>query len=73
MPQEENGITLHPTEKDQYGLPIPIVTKTDHTNDAAMRRHTARRSGAKGVGSGGRHAGDRHAAPPPATTWAPIA
>lgn len=39
MPQEENGITLHPTEKDQYGLPIPIVTKTDHTNDAAMRRH----------------------------------
>ncbi len=39
MPQEENSITLHPTEKDQYGLPIPIVTKTDHTNDAAMRRH----------------------------------
>ncbi len=39
LAQEENSITLHPTEKDQYGLPIPIVTKTDHTNDAAMRRH----------------------------------
>ena len=39
MAQEENGITLHPTEKDQYGLPIPIVAKTDHSNDAAMRRH----------------------------------
>ena len=39
LAQEENSITLHPTEKDQHGLPIPIVTKTDHTNDAAMRRH----------------------------------
>lgn len=39
MAQEENSVTLHATEKDQYGLPIPIVTKTDHTNDAAMRRH----------------------------------
>ena len=39
LAQEENSITLHPTERDQHGLPIPIVTKTDHTNDAAMRRH----------------------------------
>ncbi|MEZ5627205.1 MAG: GMC family oxidoreductase [Rhodocyclaceae bacterium] len=39
LAQEENSITLHPTEKDQHGLPIPIVTKTDHTNDVAMRRH----------------------------------
>ncbi|TVO57200.1 GMC family oxidoreductase [Denitromonas halophila] len=39
LAQEENSITLHATEKDQHGLPIPIVTKTDHTNDAAMRRH----------------------------------
>ncbi|MBT0961973.1 GMC family oxidoreductase [Denitromonas iodatirespirans] len=39
LAQEENSITLHPTERDQHGLPIPIVTKTDHTNDAVMRRH----------------------------------
>jgi choline dehydrogenase-like flavoprotein len=39
MPQEENGISLHASEKDQYGLPVPVVTKTDHTNDAIMRRH----------------------------------
>ncbi|SMF09996.1 GMC family oxidoreductase [Pseudogulbenkiania subflava] len=37
--QEQNGVTLHPTEKDQYGLPVPIVSKTDHANDAAIRRH----------------------------------
>lgn len=36
---EQNGITLHATEKDQYGLPVPVVSKTDHANDAAMRRH----------------------------------
>ncbi|WP_024303003.1 GMC family oxidoreductase [Pseudogulbenkiania sp. MAI-1] len=39
LPQEQNGITLHPTEKDQYGLPVPIVSKTDHANDAAIRQH----------------------------------
>lgn len=39
MPQEENGISLHASEKDQYGLPVSVVTKTDHTNDAIMRRH----------------------------------
>jgi choline dehydrogenase-like flavoprotein len=39
LPQEKNSITLHPTEKDQYGLPVPVVSKTDHANDAAMREH----------------------------------
>jgi choline dehydrogenase-like flavoprotein len=39
LAQEQNGITLHPTEKDQYGLPVPIVSKTDHANDAAIRQH----------------------------------
>lgn len=23
MPQESNGVTLHPTDKDQFGMPIP--------------------------------------------------
>jgi choline dehydrogenase-like flavoprotein len=39
MPQEKNGITLHATEKDQYGLPAPNVHFDDHANDVAMREH----------------------------------
>ncbi|MEO0620750.1 MAG: GMC family oxidoreductase [Pseudomonadota bacterium] len=39
MPQESNRITLHPTEVDQYGLPVPNVHFTDHPNDIAMRNH----------------------------------
>ena len=39
LPLESNRITLHANEKDQYGLPIPVVTKSDHPMDAAMRKH----------------------------------
>lgn len=39
MPMEQNGVTLHPTEKDQHGLPIPIVANSDHANDAAIVKH----------------------------------
>lgn len=39
LAREENSITLHPTEKDQYGLPVPIVTKTYHDNDKAIAAH----------------------------------
>ena len=39
MPQEKNAITLHPAEKDQYGLPVPNVYFDDHENDIAMRNH----------------------------------
>jgi len=39
MPQETNRITLHATEKDQFGLPIPNVHFSDHGNDVAMRNH----------------------------------
>jgi hypothetical protein len=35
MPQESNRITLHDTEKDQYGLPVPNVHFDDHPNDIA--------------------------------------
>ncbi|WP_374382719.1 GMC family oxidoreductase [Dongia sp.] len=37
MPQETNRVTLHATEKDQFGLPIPNVHFDDHANDKAMR------------------------------------
>jgi choline dehydrogenase-like flavoprotein len=39
MPQLGNGVTLHATEKDQYGLPVPNVHFDDHPNDIAMRNH----------------------------------
>jgi choline dehydrogenase-like flavoprotein len=39
MPQEGNAVTLHPTEKDKYGMPVPIVHFKDHANDIAMRNH----------------------------------
>lgn len=42
MPQEKNGITLHDTEKDQNGMPVPNVHFDDHPNDIAMRNHAYR-------------------------------
>jgi choline dehydrogenase-like flavoprotein len=39
MPQHDNGVTLHPAEKDQYGLPVPVVHFKDHSNDFVMRNH----------------------------------
>jgi choline dehydrogenase-like flavoprotein len=39
MPRETNRVTLHPTEKDKFGMPIPNVHFDDHPNDIAMRSH----------------------------------
>jgi choline dehydrogenase-like flavoprotein len=39
MPRPENAVTLHPREKDQFGLPIPNVHVDDHSNDLAMQQH----------------------------------
>jgi choline dehydrogenase-like flavoprotein len=39
MPQASNRVTLNPTEKDQWGLPVPNVHFDDHPNDIAMRNH----------------------------------
>ena len=39
MPQEGNAVKLHPTLKDDHGMPIPDVWFTDHPNDVAMRDH----------------------------------
>ncbi len=46
MPQEDNRITLHATEKDQHGLPVPNVNFDDHANDIAMRSHAFRQGSA---------------------------
>ena len=39
LPQENNRVTLHATEKDAFGMPIPNVAFSDHANDEAMRTH----------------------------------
>ncbi len=46
MPQESNAVTLHATEKDANGLPIPNVHFDDHPNDVAMRSHAFRQGSA---------------------------
>ncbi|PWC41905.1 GMC family oxidoreductase [Azospirillum sp. TSO22-1] len=46
MPRPENRVSLHPTEKDAHGLPIPNVHFDDHPNDAAMRTHAYRQGAA---------------------------
>ena len=46
MPRETNAVTLHPTEKDQHGLPVPNVHFDDHPNDVAMRSHAFKQGSA---------------------------
>jgi choline dehydrogenase-like flavoprotein len=46
MPQEQNRVTLHAVEKDQYGLPVPNVAFSDHPNDEAMRAHAYKQGSA---------------------------
>ena len=40
MPVPENRITLHPTRRDQYGLPVPVVRYVHHANNRAMQRYS---------------------------------
>ncbi len=46
MPQETNRVSLHLTEKDQYGMPVPNVHFDDHPNDLAMREHAFKQGSA---------------------------
>jgi choline dehydrogenase-like flavoprotein len=43
LPQTTNRVTLHPSERDQFGMPIPNVHFDDHVNDIAMRNHAYKR------------------------------
>ncbi|WP_136162493.1 GMC family oxidoreductase [Sphingomonas flavalba] len=38
-PQLSNAITLHATERDGYGLPVPVVHYEDHPNTIAMKNY----------------------------------
>jgi choline dehydrogenase-like flavoprotein len=46
MPVADNRITLHASEKDRFGVPIPNVHYDDHPNNVAMRRHAHARQAA---------------------------
>ncbi len=46
MPQESNAVTLHASETDQFGLPVPNVHFDDHPNDLAMRNHAYKQGSA---------------------------
>jgi hypothetical protein len=72
MPQEGNAVTLHPTEKDKYGMPVPIVHFKDHANDIAMRNHAYKAGTAVYQSLGATQVFEyRHS--PANTTWAPAA
>jgi len=43
-PQESNRITLHPTDKDSRGLPVPVLSYAEHPNTVAMKRHAAQQA-----------------------------
>jgi len=40
-PQASNRITLHETERDRYGLPVPVLEYNFHANSVAMNEHAA--------------------------------
>ena len=39
LPRAQNRVTLHDTERDQYGLPVPVIHVEEHENDKAMAKH----------------------------------
>jgi choline dehydrogenase-like flavoprotein len=41
FPQASNRITLHPTEVDDNGLPVPLVHYEDHPNTTKMKAFAA--------------------------------
>lgn len=41
-PEAHNRISFHATERDAYGLPVPVLEYRDHPNSKAMKEHAAR-------------------------------
>jgi choline dehydrogenase-like flavoprotein len=46
LPIETNRVSLHPTERDRFGLPIPNIHIDDHPNEFAMKNYAHKRAGA---------------------------
>ena len=43
-PQPDNRITLHATERDAYGLAVPVIEYAMHPNSLAMQEHAIRQT-----------------------------
>jgi choline dehydrogenase-like flavoprotein len=43
LPQRSNAVRLHPSERDQYGLPVPHVVFGYHENDRRLIAHAIER------------------------------
>ena len=41
-PEADNRITFHDSERDAYGLPVPVLAYRDHPNSVAMQEHAKR-------------------------------
>ena len=44
MPMAKNGVTLHPTARDRFGLPVPVVNIDEHPNDLAMINYALKKA-----------------------------
>ena len=44
MPMAHNGVTLHSTARDRFGLPVPVVNIDEHPNDVAMVNYGLRKA-----------------------------
>ena len=42
--EANNRIYLHPTERDEHGLPVPVIEYTEHANTKAMTEHSFRQA-----------------------------
>jgi len=40
LPRADNRISMHPSRKDQYGLPVPVVKYRHHANNRAMQKYS---------------------------------
>ena len=54
MPMETNRVSLHGSEKDQYGLPIPSLHLDDHPNEIRMKNYAYRKTAALMEAAGAR-------------------
>jgi choline dehydrogenase-like flavoprotein len=63
LPDARNSVTLHPTEKDQYGIPVPYVRFSLFENDRRMMRAGIARAHAVLTAAGAveTHSVDRYA------------
>ena len=63
MPTPVNSVSLHGTEKDRFGQPIPLIHQDDHPNDTRMRNHYLKQASALYDAAGAQTLTEWHAYP----------